>query len=231
MDIDTVANATAIKQLKNLKLLYDIKSLYVLPETLNCADLEKRNIPETNWKALMTIPQSFFEKRSRSGLLYSTVHIDCKALEFAIKHSSLIVLHYKFGDTVGMPKSYGIYKTEMNFLHRSNLAFLASTGSPERQMFSVYFPSPLIFENNNYDRLLIEYGYRWTKEEELTMAVVPFASFQNHTSSKNKFTVIPYIGSDLCVRFDSLIWTSPSALEAISRHFDTVVLGYGKFVV
>jgi len=232
IDINTLTNATAIKRLINVKALSEVWSFYSLPKTLSCADLEEQNIPEGNWKTLMTIPQSLSSSSVKQiGLSYNTVHIGCKALKFAIKHADLYVLQYKFENNIGISESYGIFKNEMNFLHKSNLEYLYSNGLYKGKNVCIYFPSPHSFDDLKNRRRLIEYGNKWTKEEKLTFFVVPSVSFQNHTTLENEFTVIPYIGSFSCLKFDSLIWFAPTSLEIISKHFDTVVLSDGKLYI
>jgi len=145
-----------------------------------------------NWNTLLgTLPNIYFfsslDSFIGSGLGYSTALIGCVNLMFAIIHSDLdrffIHLIVSFGDNIGVPESFGIYKKEMEYLHQSNLKFLKMFINNLEEVPCHYYANSQGIGNNTYQRLWIEYGHKWLEDVEMVELVIPIVSFKHETLS------------------------------------------------
>jgi len=202
----------------------------IVSENLTCVDLKNYNIPQRSWELLgRAINRGSVVSGKSIRLGYDAQHIGCRDMKFIITHSLNHMLHVDFGDKIGVPESFEIYQREMNFVKTSNKDFINSFANKHNDPNVIYRISP---GDKAHSRLLLEYGFKWILDKKNAKAfqslVVPIALHKNETTTDKEFSVIPHFGSIVCgTKLGSPLWYKPSALEAISRHFDRIVLSQG----
>jgi len=231
--MNVLANITSLASLQEIRLPEIVGNLVLtVPENLTCADLTNYNVSQVNWEALMTNSKwnsTSSVRHPQPVLGYDFKHIGCKSLKFAIMYSPGYVLTMNFGDKIGVPESSVIYQKEMNFIKKSNKDFINSFKNDDKDPNVVYRTSS---GDQARKRLLIDYGFKWTSDEENAdrnhHLVFPVMTRKIEISKANNFSVVPYFGGIVCgTKLGPSFWYKPSALEAISDRFESIVLTEG----
>ncbi|CAL8121410.1 unnamed protein product [Orchesella dallaii] len=202
---------------------FEAKFLLNINETMKCDDL--KNVSSRDWSHLSDFTQWGY------GIGFDEDLINCKTIADRIYYREFTVVYIKFGDKVGVPESFGIFRKFMSYLH-SQIAKVAAEFSPHysRDLPEIwYYPIALAEadDNQNY-KLLQMYMKIWPNHgiegaELIFKSILPNSETDNNETF-SQFTVIPY------VKYGRGTWYAPSAVREFSKYFKSLILEHDQWI-
>ncbi|CAL8130439.1 unnamed protein product [Orchesella dallaii] len=233
IEIRKLAEINLWKFLKKLVLpSQQFVIFFTIPDSTTCNDF--KGVPNHNWETLFT-KSTWISSTSQDnflfvGLGYSESLIGCGELNPAIQKMDFGVTFINFGDTIGITESFNLFYHRLTYLHKQNVAYVEmATASRYSKPELHYYPTPQSVGGDKYQRLLFQYGQTLIPGNIIGVGIV-VPPYPKNTNDKpqNRTFVIPYVGSDdKDTGEDGEMWYTPSALHALSNHFETVVLTPG----
>ncbi|CAL8132399.1 unnamed protein product [Orchesella dallaii] len=152
-----------------------------------------------------------------------------------VEISNFFVLTMKFGNTVGVTESFGLFQKRMDSLHQENVKFIKGTfyRGVNKTPTPIYYPTSSSVGDETHRRLLVKYAQGWVTSSEVADKSIVVQAPYFEPEIMNEFSVIPTVPSNTCSSFDfqieKLIWYAPSALAAISKFFKSVILNHEQW--
>ncbi|CAL8124949.1 unnamed protein product [Orchesella dallaii] len=239
VDLNTIQQLIGAQNRTKIQLpLHPPISILVnLDNEINCADLTTANMTTSDWEKLVTL-ESWISVlgKTKYGFGYPEPLIGCTEIVTAVNVVHFVVLNLKFGDTVGVTESFGLFQKRMNFLHEQNSEFLkeAMYYTMDHLPETIYYPiRSSVGEDEEHKHLLITFAQKWaTKVKNVIIQILNVTRGGQETSGKSM--LIAHIPGNNCKSYNTNAdyefrkWFVPSALETISTHFQSTVLTYGK---
>ncbi|CAL8121065.1 unnamed protein product [Orchesella dallaii] len=161
---------------------------------------------------------------TKVGFGYSEGIISCTGdLNYMpIKNADFLVLTMKFGNTVGVTESFGLFQKRMDSLHRQNVKFIKRFihETPTKMPKSIYYPTSSSVGGGAHRRLLQKYAQSWVTSSEVDdqSIIVQAVYFEPET-------ITEFVVSAVVFDFRQM-WYVPSSLAAISKYFKSLFLPY-----
>ncbi|CAL8132420.1 unnamed protein product [Orchesella dallaii] len=102
---------------------------------------------------------------TKVGFGYSEAILPCVG-NYWIQHveiANFFVLTMKFGNTVGVTESFGLFQKRMDSLHQENVKFIKGTfyRGVNKTPTPIYYPTSSSVGGEAHRRLLVKYAQRW----------------------------------------------------------------------
>jgi len=205
-----------------------------LHKDVKCQDLE--TIRHPNWTEFSDSKTAFpVLSIPKVGFGYRETLIGCKYLNepIPIFGGNFLILNIEFGDTLGVPESFGLFQKRMDFVEEKHAQFMkrVSYSGFKKPLKIIYYPTPESVGSENHRRLLMDFAERWATmgNNDRSMIVQVPQQLKNEKVDKSEFSVMTYIESRAFVTdYERFKWYSPNAPEAISTYFNSLILSHGK---
>jgi len=205
-------------------------------DKMNCEDLAEIRYAAT-YRCINNISDWISSDKSTMagiGLYEELIHCSNRRGASDTYFADFVVLNHKFGNTVGVTESFGLFQQRMNSLQHELIQFLNYLGDNENVNQIIYYPNRNSVGTESHRRLLMGYAKTWTNtsaiiEKRLTIQ----APFFEQEDIK-EFSVIPDVENrNKCMEtykpeVGELFWHFPSALSEISKYFNSVILKHGE---
>ncbi|CAL8132183.1 unnamed protein product [Orchesella dallaii] len=236
MNVSTIIKLGDANSFNKIKLPeFPLKIFVNLHENTKCEDLV--GIGYGTWDTLVNTERWMtIYPTTKKGFGYPESLIPCsgKAMSQPINKADFLVLNLKFGNTIGVTESYGLFEKRMNSLHENNVRFARHNlhFTVTKKLQTIYYPTPkAVGDDEGHRQLLMKYAERWTTEKGKKIVIqAPFFEPESIT----EFSLGTFIESNTCSNFNTEIknlqWYVPSALAAISEHFDALIIKHGMFI-
>ncbi|CAL8136221.1 unnamed protein product [Orchesella dallaii] len=162
--ISWTINMTTLNLLKfpsNIKTEMNLEPAIIinLSDETDCTD---ELVSSTRWNTLLgPLADEVF-----IGLGFSESLIKCSYLQSLLSEPKIVVVKNNFGDTTGVPESFGLFQNQFEFLSNSATSLLKTwwVGRPRHKI--IYFPTPDSVGDNNHRELLMKYASIWTSSNK-----------------------------------------------------------------
>ncbi|CAL8121071.1 unnamed protein product [Orchesella dallaii] len=202
-----------------------------LHEETKCEDWDKTEYSDWNKLSLFHMWRVLLPN-ANAGFGYSEGIISCiqDFMEIPIREADFFVLTMKFGNTVGVTESFGLFKKRMDSLHKKNVKFIKRSESSSYRTVrktpkSIYYPTSSSVGGEAHRRLLLKYAQSWVTSSEVDDQSIIVQAVYFEPEVITEFSVIPYV-LDYNVK-----WYVPSSLVAISKYFKSVLISHGLLSV
>ncbi|CAL8132326.1 unnamed protein product [Orchesella dallaii] len=191
-----------------------------IDKTMTCDDLSNRRPGVWNLLNLLELTERDW------GIGINEALLNCQAAADQIYERKWAVVYFKFGDTVGIPESFGIFRKRMAYMHAETAKVLRRyTRYHEPTLPEIwYYPTVEAVGDENHYRLFENYMERWQDDGiegmQLIFRTKLFSSTQNGFDEASKSLVLSYI------TYTKDSWNAPSIVREFSKHFKIIILEY-----
>ncbi|CAL8132244.1 unnamed protein product [Orchesella dallaii] len=203
-----------------------INVVFNLHEETNCEDLKTigyrawYNLAEPNWWIALR------PTTTKIGFGYSEAVIPCSEgdMYLPIREADFLILTMKFGNTVGVTESFGLFQKRMDSLHQENVKFIKKSfhRGENKTPKPIYYPTFSSVGGEAHRRLLLKYAQSWVTSSEV--------------ANKSMIVQAPYFEPEIVSGFsvitllqdNAVNWYVSSSLAEISKYFKSVILSHGK---
>ncbi|CAL8132322.1 unnamed protein product [Orchesella dallaii] len=189
--------------------------LFNINESMSCDDIpDGRN---EVWNSLTNFTEGEY------GIGINEVLIECKAAAEQIYAREFAVIYFKFGNTVGIPESFGIFRKRMAYMHAETVR-VVQKHAPFLGLEKIWYcPTVEAVGDENHSKLFEDYLYKWKyygiSDMQLIGRTKLLSSTANGFHKTSEFSVVPYM-------YSGTYSYSVSSVLAFSQHFKKLILDY-----
>ncbi|CAL8068030.1 unnamed protein product [Orchesella dallaii] len=133
-----------------------------LPDETEC----NQELDSKFWYSLLGGPNGTIIPDGFIGISISESLIQCDFARNVRVTSKIVVVKIKFGNTIGVQESYGLFQNRFKFLSDSTTSVLRKLWLELSHQKIVYFPTPDCVGDNNHRELLMKYASIWASSNK-----------------------------------------------------------------